>query len=77
MEAKQYATNQPVNHWRNKKIPIDKWKHDNPKPMGFSNTVVPKETGKISNKEYLKQLEKEEQIRSKVSRRKNIKISLT
>ena len=42
--------------------------------MGFSNTVVPKETGKISNKEYLKQLEKEEQIRSKVSRRKNIKI---
>ena len=42
--------------------------------MGFSNTVVPKETGKISNKEYLKQLEKVEQIRSKVSRRKNIKI---
>ena len=42
--------------------------------MGFSNTVVPEEAGKISNKEYLKQLEKEEQTKSKVSRRKNIKI---
>jgi len=42
--------------------------------MGFSNTIVPEETGKISNKEYLKQLEKEEQTKSKVSRRKNIKI---
>ena len=43
------------------KIPIDRSRHhDNPKPMGFSNTVVPEETGKISNKEYLKQLEKEE-----------------
>ena len=37
-----------------------KWKHNNPKPMGFSksstngkvrsNTSLPKETGEISNK---------------------------
>ena len=41
MEAKQYDTKQPIDHWRNQrgnqKIPRGKWKwkHDDPKPMGF------------------------------------------
>ena len=40
MEAKQYDTKQPRDHWRNQrgyqKIPRNKWqwKHDDPKPMG-------------------------------------------
>ena len=65
MEAKQYATKQPTDHWRNQrenlKIPRDKWQwnHDDPKPMGhnkshskrevYSNTSLPQETKKISN----------------------------
>ena len=65
MEAKQYATKQPMDHWRNKignkQIPRDKWKwkHNNPNPIGhsksssmgevYSNTILPKETRKISN----------------------------
>ena len=41
----------------------------------YSNTTVPQETKKISNKQlnlHLKQLEKEEQKNPKVSRRKEI-----
>ena len=67
-----------------KKIPRDEWqqKHNDPKPMGhskssskrkvYSNTFLPQETRKISNNLtlYLKQLEKEEQTKPKVSRRK-------
>ena len=49
------------------------WKHDKSKPMGcsksspkrevYSNTILPQETRKTSNKQslHLKQLEKEEQ----------------
>ena len=67
MEAKQYATKQPMDHWRNQrgnlKIPRDKWqrKHDDLKPMWcsksspkkevYSNTILPQETRKISNKQ--------------------------
>ena len=62
MEAKQYATKKPIDHWRNErgnqKIPKDKWKHNNPKPMGGSKEVLqgkfiilPQETRKISNKQ--------------------------
>ena len=67
MEAKQYVTKEPRDHWRNqtgnKKIPRDKWqwKHDDPKPMGcsksgskrevYSYTSLPKETRKISSKQ--------------------------
>ena len=56
----------PMDHWRNQrgnqKIPREKWKwkHDDPKPMGcskssskrevYSNTTLPQETRKISNK---------------------------
>ena len=43
--------------------------------VGYSNTSLPQETRKISNKQtklHLKQLEKEEQIKSEVSRRKEI-----
>ena len=42
MEAKQYDTKQPIDHWRNQggnlTLPGDKWqwKHDDPKPMGGS-----------------------------------------
>ena len=60
-----------------------KWKHDNPKPMGFSkssakreihsNTSLPQETRETSNKLtlHLKQLEKEKK-NPKVSRRNEI-----
>ena len=67
MEAKQYVTKYPRDHWRNQrgnqKIPRDKrqWKHDDPKPMGcskssskrevHSNTSLPQEIGNISNKQ--------------------------
>ena len=67
MEAKQYATKQQGSHWRNQrgnqKIPRNKWqwKHDGPKLMGcskrsskrevYSNTMLPQETIKISNKQ--------------------------
>ena len=67
VESKQYAMKYPGDHWRdqrgNQKIPRDKWqwKHDNPKPMGcskssptgevYSNTSLPQETRKISNKQ--------------------------
>ena len=57
----------------------------NPKPMGhskssskrevYSNSISPQETRKISNKQsnlHLKQLDKEEQRKPKVSRRKEI-----
>ena len=54
-----------------KKIPKGKWKHNDPKPMGYSkssskkevysNTSLPQETRKISNNLtlHLKELEKE------------------
>ena len=67
MEAKQYTTKQPRNHWRNqrgnKKTPRNKWqwKHDHPKPRGYSkssskrevysNIILPQETRNISNKQ--------------------------
>ena len=67
MEAKQYITKQPRDHWRNQrgnqKIPRDKWqwKHDDPKPIGcskssskrevYSNSILPQETRNISNKQ--------------------------
>ena len=53
-----------MDHWRNQRenqnISKDKWKHDDPKPMGCSkssskrkvyiNTILPQEKRKISNK---------------------------
>ena len=70
-----------------KKIPRNKWEwnHEDPKPMGcskgsskrevYSNTILPKVTGNISNKQAKltrKELEKEEQKNPKVNRRKEI-----
>ena len=66
----------PRNKWQ--------WKHDDPKPMGcskcsskrevYSNTILPQETRNISNNLtlHLKQLEKEEQTKPKVNKRKDI-----
>ena len=67
VEAKQYATKQPMDHWRNhrgnKKIPRDKWKqkHNDPKPVVhrkrsskrevYSDTSLPQATRKTSNKQ--------------------------
>ena len=67
MEVKQYTTKQPRDHWWNQrgnhKIPRNKWqwKHNHSKPMGYSkssskrevysNTILPQETRKISNKQ--------------------------
>ena len=66
MEDKQYATKQPMDHWRNQrgnqKIPREKWqqKHKVPKPLRhskrgskrevYSKTILPQDTRKISNK---------------------------
>ena len=65
-ETKQYVTEQPMDHWwnqrGNQKIPRDKWqgRHNNLKPRecnkssskreDYSNTSLPQETRKISNK---------------------------
>ena len=49
LEAKQYATKESMDHWRNqrgnKKIPGDKWKqkHSNPKSMGCSKSSSKRE----------------------------------
>ena len=48
MEAKQYATKQPMDHWinqRNKKIHVDKWKQkqNDPKSMGCSKSSSKRE----------------------------------
>ena len=91
MEAKQYTTKQPRDHWRNqrgnKKIPRNKWqwKHDDPKPMGwskssskrevYSNTILPQETRKISNKQPTltpKAIRERRTKNPKVSRSKDI-----
>ena len=66
MEAEQHAAEQPTNHRRNKKRNQNmhrnewKWKHNNPKPVRHcksspkgkvhSNTGIPQETRKKSNK---------------------------
>ena len=66
MEAKENASELPTNHRRNKKRNQNmhrnewKWKHNKPKPVGHcksspkgkvhSNTGVPQETRKKSNK---------------------------
>ena len=66
METKQYTTKQPTDHWRNlrnQKIPEDKLKrkHNAPKSIGhskssskkevYSDTNLPQETRKLSNKQ--------------------------
>ena len=64
VKAKQYATKQPMDQWRNqrgnKKLPRDRWKrkYDSSKPMGpnkssskkevYSNINLPLETRKTS-----------------------------
>ena len=66
MEAEKVASVEPTDHGRNHKGNQNmhrskwRWKHDNPKPMGFrkssakgkvhSNTSLPQETGEKSNK---------------------------
>ena len=63
METEQYATKQPMDHWRNQrgnhKLPRDKsqQKYNDPKPMGWSkssskredykNTILAQEIKKI------------------------------
>ena len=66
MEAEQHAAEWPTNHRRNQNRSQNmhrnewKWKHNNPKPVGHytsstkgkihSNTGIPQETRKKSNK---------------------------
>ena len=77
--------NQEITEEIKKYLEANDNEHDNPKPMGcskssskrevYSNTILPQETGKISNKQSNltpKELEKEEQTKPKVSRRKEI-----
>ena len=86
MEAKHYATKQPMGHWRNRRgnqqiLGVKwKWKHSNPKSMRpskssskrevYSNTSLTQETRKKNSKSNLEELEIEEQTEAKVSRRK-------
>ena len=78
MEVKQHASEQPTNHRRNLKNQNIhrnewKWKHNNPKSMGFSkssakgkvhsNTSLPQETRENQKNNltlHLKQPEKQE-----------------
>ena len=86
MEARQYVTQRPMDHWRNKeemKRYLDKWqwKHEEPKPVehsisSFKSITQYNTSGKTKKSHnlalHLKQLDKEEQIKPKVSRRKEI-----
>ena len=81
MEARQYATKQPMGHWRNQrrnqKIPGDKWKwkHNHPKSVGhsksspkrrvYSDKILPKEARKISNNLTLHLKELEKEAQTK------------
>ena len=82
MEAKQQVTKLPRDHWRhqgNQKLPRDKWpgKHDDPKSMGWSKSSSKREIyskkqekSQINNLTlHLKELEKEEQTKPKLSGR--------
>ena len=87
VEAKQYVTKEPIDHWRNHKISKDKLKHNDRKPMGcsknsskrevYSNTILPQEIRNISNKQpnFTPKAARERQTKPKVSRKKeSIKI---
>ena len=104
MDSKRYTTIQPIDHWINQSGNThththththtlrDKiqWKHNNPKPMGYSkssskrevyrNTILPEKQEKSQINKltlHLKQWEKEEQTKNKVSKRKEtIKIRI-
>ena len=88
MEVKQYATKQPTDHWWNKRGNKYLETNENESASiqnpwatakavlkgDHSHTILPQETRKISNNLalYLKQLQKEEQTKPKVGRRKEI-----
>ena len=91
MEIKQYISKQTRGYWRNQKgnqkISRNKWqwKHDNSKPMGcrkssskrevYSNTILPQETRKTSNRQpnfTPKTTGKRRTKAPKISRRKEI-----
>ena len=88
MKVKQYATKQPTDHWRNKRgnkyletNENESTSIQNPWDTAkavlkgdHSRTILPQETRKISNNLalHLKQLQKEEQTKPKVGRRKEI-----
>ena len=76
-EIKEEIKNIPGKKWQ--------WKHDNPKPMGcskssskrevYSNTILPQETRKISDKQTNlkpKAIREKRTKKPKVSRRKEI-----
>ena len=91
MEAEQHTAEQPTNNRRNQKRNQNmhrnkwKWKHNNPKPMGYCKSsakwrfiaiqayLKKQEKSQINNLTlHLKQLEKEEMKNPRVSRRKEI-----
>ena len=86
MEAKQYVTKWPMDHWRKqkwkkkKKMPRDKWqlKHSNPKPTGHSKISSKREVQAYLQKSLNSQsnfIPKGTRIRTnefRVSRRKEI-----
>ena len=89
VEYEQHATKQSMSHWRtqrgNQKIPGDKWKwkHNDPESMEcskniskreiYSNTCLPQETRKISNKQSnLTPKGTRKRTKPKVSRTKEI-----
>ena len=91
MEIKQCVSKLPTGYWRNQKgnqkISRNKWqwKHDNSKPMGcskssskrevYSNTILPQETRKLSNRQpnFTPKSTGERRTKTpKISRRKEI-----
>ena len=91
MEIKQYGSKQPTGYWRNQKGNQKtsrntwQWKHDTSKPMGcskssskrevYSNTIIPQEIGKTSNRQpniTPKTTGKRRTKKPKISRRKEI-----
>ena len=84
MDAKQHATKQQMDHWRNQEIPGNKWKqkHKYPKSVEYnksnskrevySDTSLTQEIRKISNKQlnFTPKGTKKEPKTPKVNRRK-------
>ena len=88
VEAKQYATKQPMDHWRNERE-IKRYldtneenmrsktygmQQDSSKKEVYSNTCLPQETRKSSNKQpkLTPKRTREKQAKPKASRRKEI-----
>ena len=88
MEIKQYVSKEAISYWRNQKGNQNisrntwQWKHNKTKPMGcsksrsksevYSNTILPQETRKSSNKQHNFTPKTKNKNTPKISRREEI-----